>query len=243
MQRYFITEEEYLKNIIISDDVFHIYKVMRNKPGDLIEVCYNNISYLAKISDLSSEMVSFNIVEEITKKNEYKPKITLIQGLAKGDKNDDIIKHGTELGVDCIILLQMDRSIVKIEENKLENKLNRFKKIAKEAAEQAHRNSIPEILIVTNRKKLDLDGYDIKLLLDEEEAKKLDGLLLSSVDFSNSKNIVFIVGPEGGISENERQFFVSNEFLPISIGNNILRTETASLAFLAMLNYVFMKGN
>lgn len=243
MQRYFITEEEFIKNIITSDDVFHIYKVMRNKPNDLIEVCFNNNSYIAKIKEVSSEMVSFEILEEIIQKNENKPKITLIQGLAKGDKNDDIIKHGTELGVDCIILLQMDRSIVKIEENKLENKLNRFKKIAKEAAEQAHRNSIPEILIITNRNKLDLNGYDFKLLLDEEEAKKPDGMLLCSIDFSNSKNVAFVVGPEGGISENERQFFVSKEFLPISIGNNILRTETASLAFLAMLNYIFMKGN
>ena len=243
MQRYFISEEDFSKNIISSDDVFHIYKVMRNKPGDLIEVCCNNSSYLVKISDLSSELVSFDIVKEISKKHENKPKITLIQGLAKGDKNDDIIKHATELGVDTIILFQMERSIVKIEASKLENKLNRFKKIAKEAAEQSHRNTIPEVLIITDKKHLTLDGYDIKLLLDEEEAKKIDGKLLIDVNLNESKNVVFIVGPEGGISEKERSFFVSNEFLPISIGNNILRTETASLAFLSMLNYVFMKGN
>lgn len=243
MQRYFVTEEDFLKNIISNDDVFHITKVMRNKPGDLIEVCYNNRSYIVKISDISAEIVSYDIVEEIVKKTENRPNITLIQGLAKGDKNDDIIKHATELGVDAIILFQMDRSIVKIEANKLENKLNRFRKIAKEAAEQSHRNTIPEVLIITNKKQLDFSSYDVKLLLDEEEAKKLDGRLLADINLKNTTKVVFVVGPEGGISENERQHFVSNEFLPTSIGNNILRTETASLAFLAMLNYVFMKGN
>ena len=136
----------------------------------------------------------------------------------------------------------MDRSIVKIDDNKLENKLARFRKIAKEAAEQSHRNSIPEIKIINHRKNLDLSIYDIKLLLDEEEAKKVLGTTLKDINFLNANDVVFIVGPEGGISEAERTFFVSNGFNPISIGNNILRTETASLAFLAMLNYIFMRG-
>ena len=243
MQRYFISQEDFSKNIISSDDVFHIYKVMRNKPGDKIEVCCNNTSYIVKLKEITNDLVTFDILEEISKKHENKPKTTLIQGLAKGDKNDDIIKHATELGVDTIILFQMERSIVKIEANKLENKLQRFQKIAKEAAEQSHRNTIPKVLIITDKKQIDLSNYDMKLLLDEEEAKKVDGTLLSSINLYDSKELVFMVGPEGGISEKERSYFVSVGFLPISIGNNILRTETASLAFLAMLNYVFMKGN
>ena len=243
MQRYFITEENFNENIITGDDVFHIYKVMRNKPNDLIEICFNNKAYTAKITEVSSECVHYEIIEELVSKIDERPKITLIQGLAKGDKNDDIIKHGTELGVDTIIFLHMDRSIVKIEENKIENKLNRYRKIAKEAAEQAHRNSIPEIMILNSLKKIDFSAYDIKLLLDEEEAKKTNGRTLKNIDYSNSKEVVFIVGPEGGISEKEREYCVLNGFYPVSIGNNILRTETASLAFLAMLNYIFMKGN
>ena len=243
MQRYFITEDNFNENIITGDDVFHIYKVMRNKPNDLIEICFDNKAYTAKIINVSNECVNYEIVEELPCKLNNRPKITLIQGLAKGDKNDDIIKHSTELGVDTIIFLHMDRSIVKIEENKLENKLSRYRKIAKEAAEQSHRNSIPEILILYNLKEIDFNAYDIKLLLDEEEAKKLDGRTLKSIDFSNSKEVVFIVGPEGGISEKEREYCVLNDFFSISIGDNILRTETASLAFLAMLNYEFMRGN
>ena len=242
MQRYFISEKEYMESIILSDDVFHIVKVMRNKVGDLIEICYDNKAYLAKITNLSNELVNFEIVEEISNKKQNKPNITLIQGLAKGDKNDDIIKHSTELGVDEIILLQMKRSIVKIEANKVESKLNRFKKIAKEASEQSHRNSIPEVKLLTNLNNIDFNNYDLKLLLDEEEAKKIDGRLLSNIDFNNVKNVIFVIGPEGGIDDKERLYFIEKGFIHVSIGNNILRTETASLAFLAMINYIYMKN-
>lgn len=242
MQRYFISEKEYMESIILSDDVFHIVKVMRNKVGDLIEICYDNKAYLAKITNLSNELVNFEILEEISDKKQNKPNITLIQGLAKGDKNDDITKHSTELGVDEIILLQMKRSIVKIEANKVESKLNRFKKIAKEASEQSHRNSIPEVKLLTNLNNIDFNNYDLKLLLDEEEAKKIDGRLLSNIDFNNIKNVIFVIGPEGGIDDKERLYFIEKGFIPVSIGNNILRTETASLAFLAMINYIYMKN-
>lgn len=242
MQRYFITEKEYMEGIILSDDVFHIVKVMRNKVGDLIEICYDNRAYLAKITNLSNELVNFLIIEELSNKKQNKPNITLIQGLAKGDKNDDITKHSTELGVDEIILLQMKRSIVKIEANKVDAKLNRYKKIAKEASEQSHRNSIPEIKLLTNLNNIDFNNYDLKLLLDEEEAKKIDGRLLSDIDFNNVKNVIFVIGPEGGIDDKERLYFIEKGFIPVSIGNNILRTETASLAFLAMINYIYMKN-
>ena len=242
MQRYFISEKEYMEGIILSDDVFHIVKVMRNKVGDLIEICYDNKAYLAKITNLTNELVNFDIVEQLSNKKQNKPNITLVQGLAKGDKNDDIIKHSTELGVDEIILLQMKRSIVKIEANKVDAKLNRYKKIAKEASEQSHRNSIPEVKLLTNLNNIDFNNYDLKLLLDEEEAKKIDGRLLSNIDFNNVKNVIFVIGPEGGIDDKERLYFIEKGFIPVSIGNNILRTETASLAFLAMINYIYMKN-
>lgn len=240
MQRYFISQKEFEENIIVGDDVFHIFKVMRNRIGDFIEVCNDNKAYLVKITNITNELVNFEIVEELTKKIDNKPKITLIQGLAKGDKNDDIIKHSTELGVNHIILLQMRRSVVKIEANKIDNKLLRYKKIAKEAAEQSHRNSIPNVSLVSNLNHINFNDYDLKLLLDEEEAKKIDGRTLSVVNFLNVKNILFVIGPEGGIDETERNFYLKNGFIPVSIGNNILRTETASLAFLAMINYIYM---
>ena len=84
--------------------------------------------------------------------------------------------------------------------------------------------------------------YDLKLLLDEEEAKKFDGRLLRNIDFNDVKNVIFVIGPEGGIDDKERLYFIEKGFIPVSIGNNILRTETARLAFLAMMNYIYMKN-
>jgi 16S rRNA (uracil1498-N3)-methyltransferase len=242
MQRYFITEDNFKENIIRGDDVFHIYKVMRNKVNDLIEICYDEKGYIAKLTEISSDLVRYEIVEEITKKTLNKPKITLIQGLAKGDKNDDIIKHSTELGVDNIILISMKRSIVKFSNDKIDNKIARFNKIAKEAAEQSHRFSVPNVCIINSFNELDESLFDTKLLLDEEEAKKIDGLLVNKIDMLNSKSISFVIGPEGGIDNSERDLLIKKGFIPVSLGDNILRTETASLAFLAMLNYKLMEG-
>ena len=66
--------------------------------------------------------------------------------------------------------------------------------------------------------------------------------LIKQVDFDNKKSILFVIGPEGGIDSNEREYLIQNGFICVSVGKNILRTETASLAFLAMINYEFMKG-
>jgi 16S rRNA (uracil1498-N3)-methyltransferase len=86
-------------------------------------------------------------------------------------------------------------------------------------------------------KKVDLSSYDIKLLLDEEEAKKLDGRTLKNIDFSAAKEVLFIVGPEGGISEKEVEDLKNSGFLPISLGPRILRTQVAPLYVMSALSY------
>lgn len=242
MQRYFLSKEDYEQNIIHGDDVFHILKVMRGKIGDKIEVCCDSEGYVAQITSVSSTEVCFNKIKKIENLEVKKAKLTLLQGLAKGDKNDEIIKHSAELGVDEIYLLSMKRSIVKFDSSKLDNKLARFNKISKEASEQAHRISVPEVKIINKFNEIDFNNYDLKLLLDEEEAKKIDGLLLRQVDFNNKESILFVIGPEGGIDSSERDYLINNGFICVSVGKNILRTETASLAFLAMINYEFMKA-
>ena len=136
----------------------------------------------------------------------------------------------------------MKRSIVKISNDKVENKIIRFNKIAKEAAEQSHRFSVPKVSLINNFNELDDNLFDVKLLLDEEEAKKIDGLLINKIDLINCKGIAFVIGPEGGIDNNERELLIEKGFVPVSLGDNILRTETASLAFLSMLNYKLMEG-
>ncbi len=234
MQRYFISDNEFESNIISSNDVFHISKVIRSKVNDKIIVCNNIDSYIVSITNITDKEVHFK-KEEKLQSNELNINVTLVQGIPKGDKLDDIIMHSTELGVSNILICNFTRSIAKIEEKKKEHKLTRFKKIAKEAAEQSHRNKIPNIEI-TDYKKIDFSKYDLLVLLDEDEAKKIKSLNLKDV-YNNQKNILFVVGPEGGIDNKERDFFVKNNFVLISLGKRILRTQTASLSFLSMLGY------
>lgn len=238
MQRYFIDEHNLEENIITSDDVFHLVRVMRAKIGDKIEVCCNKKAYLAEIIDIQTEKVGFSIIEELENINND-IEITLIQGLPKGDKTEEIIMHSTELGIDSIILVEMVRSIAKIDPKKLNNKLERYQKIAKEAAEQSHRNTIPEVEMLYDLKTIDYDYFDLKILLDEEEAKKVEPLYLNKLNLKQ-KSICFCVGPEGGIDPKERQYLIEKGFIPTALGKNILRTQTASLAFLAMIKYALL---
>lgn len=239
MQRYFISLDNFKENIIVGDDVFHIVKVMRNKLGDQLEVCAENKAYLVEINNIETDKVEFNILKELHESKVDGPKLTLIQGLPKGDKTEDIIMHSTELGIDNIVLVEMVRSIAKIDPKKLNNKLERYQKIAKEAAEQAHRNQIPTIDIQNGLKNINYDHYDLKILLDEEEAKKELPRYLNQLNLKVS-NICFVIGPEGGIDPKERLFLLEQGFIPTALGKNILRTQTASLAFLAMLKYALL---
>lgn len=238
MQRYFISDNNFKENIIVGDDVFHLSRVMRAKIGDRIEVCANNTPYLVEITYIDSDKVGFKVIEALPFDDNIN-KVTLIQGLPKGDKTEEIIMHSTELGIDNIILVEMIRSIAKIDAKKLSNKLDRYQKIAKEAAEQSHRNTVSHIEIKNALKQINFESYDLKLLLDEEEAKKALPRYLNDINLKQT-NICFVVGPEGGIDPKEREFLLEKGFITVALGKNILRTQTASLAFLAMLKYALL---
>lgn len=242
MQRYFISEQEFKQNIILSDDVFHISRVMRSKTLDKIIVCFDAKAYLVEIKSITDSAVEFQIINEIETSSELQTKITLVQGMPKGDKLEDIIMHSTELGLSSLIVCQMKRSIVKFDEKKINAKLIRYQKIAKEAAEQAHRNVVPHITI-ERLKDIDLTDYDLCLLLDEDEARKDSPNTIKSTLINKYNNILFVVGPEGGIDSQERDYLISHGFVPISLGKRILRTQTASLAFLSVLAYYIEEVN
>lgn len=239
MQRYFLSEKAFSDKVISGDDYHHIVHVMRMKPDDKIEVIFAEKAFLAAIIAIDDNGVQFKIVEELITAHDT-VRTVLIQGLAKGDKNEEIIKHSTELGVSQIILTKMTYSIAKLD-GKVDTKLARYNKISKEAAEQAHRATIPFVSYANNFAEIDFTAFDVVLLLDEEEAKKAHGFSLKTINLNNYQSIAFIIGPEGGISPKERQLLLDKGAIAVSLGRNILRTETASLAFLAMLKYALME--
>ena len=127
MQKYFISNDDFINKKITGDDVFHIKNVMRGRICDEILVSNQQATVLAKITRLDKE-VCFEIIKEEIGNHELPVFVSIFQGYPKGDKIEDIIKHGTELGAYEFIPTIMKRSVFKLDEKKKESKLARFNK-------------------------------------------------------------------------------------------------------------------
>ena len=239
MQKYFVNDSDFNSNKITSDDVFHISNVMRYKIGDNILIGNNRKSYLAKITEITKSFVSYEIVEEKIGNTELPVFVSIYQGYPKGDKLDDIIKHSTELGVYEIIPTIMKRSVFKLDEKKKDSKIIRFNKIAKEAAEQSERLIVPNIPDIKYLKKIDFSIYDYKILCYEEDARNNELLQFKTIikKLKQNDKLAIIVGPEGGIDNEELDYLKSIGFVSASLGPRILRTETAAFYALSAISY------
>ena len=154
MQRYFAKRDNNL--VALSDgDVHHLLHVMRAKVNDEIEAVIDGKLYSAIIKSISPLKIDINY--EIPLDSELPYEVTLFFALAKGDKIDTVIQKATELGVARIVLIKTERCVVKYEGKDTNKKLERFRKIAKEASEQSHRLRIPEIVGPINLN--DVDKY------------------------------------------------------------------------------------
>lgn len=233
MQRYFAKEKNNSLLTLQDSDIRHIKLVMRMQDNDEIEVVFDNILYLCCISNVK-ENIKIKIKSEIKKTDDNNFCINLIIPVLKEQKFDLILQKATELGVNNIIPIETERTIVKIKEK---DKLDRWYKILKEASEQSKRIDIPNI------------SSPIKL----KELKHMNGLSLvcSTISKNNIKNVFknikncdtinIVVGPEGGLSLEEEKYLNTLDFISVSLGSRILRVETAPIVVLSILNYINME--
>ena len=227
---------------IIGPDVNHIKNVLRYQVNDTLEVCdQSQTRYYTKIDAMSAEEIVLKILETAQNSTEAKVKIDLYQGLPKSDKMDFIVQKGTELGVSTFIPVLTDRVIVKIDEKNGAKKVERWSKIAEEAAKQSGRQLIPT---VENIMKLEnfvenLSKYDIVIVPYECEKESTLKNVLENTG-NNVESIAVVIGPEGGFSEKDIAIL---EKIPsvkkVSLGKRILRTETAGIAAVAMILYQY----
>jgi len=233
MQRYFIKEKQGNNFILHDTDLHHIKNVMRNKINDQIEIVYNEKIYLCSIQNL--EPLSLEIIKESEEDRELNIDLTIAISLVTEQKFDLILQKLTELGVSTIIPVKTERSIVKLDEKKLEKKLKRWELICKEASEQSKRTKIPKIENVMTLKQLTNVKSDVKLICSlAEETKPIDEYLKKDI-----KNILFVIGPEGGFSVNEEKYLLENNFLPATLGKRVLRVETAAIYVASIINYIY----
>lgn len=249
MQRYFITKDiidEKLNIAKISDkeNVHHIKNVMRMNVGDKIILCTNdNFDYLCVIDNISNS-IDLKILEKKENNNELNANITIAQGLVRREKKEEVLRRLVELGCYEYIPVEMERSIVKI--NKLNENSQRVNTIIKECSEQSERGKLmlassactfKEFIKLSN-------NYDVKLVCFEDSGRSNDTSLVDYENNLENKNVLVLVGPEGGISPNELKELDKNGFVRIGLGKRILRTETAPLFIMSILSYfVEMCGN
>ena len=146
-----------------------------------------------------------------------------------------ILQKLTELGVTSIIPIKTERSIVKIDQNKQEKKKIRWETICKEASEQSHRTTIPIIYTPMTLKELLENKKELNLICSlNDKTKPLQEYLTSEV-----KEILFVIGPEGGFTTKEEEFLIANNFKPTTLGKRVLRVETAAIYVASIINYIY----
>jgi len=232
MQRYFVRIVDNFA-ILSEDDVFHLTRVMRAKRGTEIEAVCDGSVYLARVEKLKPLQIP--IIRKIRENNELSNNVILIAALVKGEKMDMVLQKATELGVSEIILLQTERTIVKIKKDDKQVKFERFRKILKEAAEQSKRTKIPSLYRLITLEDLDTIEAKVRMIAYEQ----LEGSCASFnkvLDTIKPKDtIAVLIGPEGGFSESEVEIAMHFGYKPISLGRRILRAETASFYALSVI--------
>jgi 16S rRNA (uracil1498-N3)-methyltransferase len=232
MPRVFVAPEHFPD--ILGSDVHYLRDVLRLKPNDELELLDGSgLVHAATITAITPEKVTCQVTGSRPAESEPTTKITLAQALPKAAKMDFIVEKCTELGVNRIIPMSTTRTIVQ------GVKLERWRKLAKEAAEQSGRAIIPEITGSTKFDEvLKLKGqFDLALIPWEQEKENTLKQSLRSLLLPQFPQILVAIGPEGGFTAEEVEAAQGSGFISVSLGKRILRTETAGLATLANIIY------
>ncbi|QAY66318.1 16S rRNA (uracil(1498)-N(3))-methyltransferase [Paenibacillus protaetiae] len=253
MQRYFVAPEQFdgtSKVRLTGEDAFHAVRVMRMKPGDPFIVSDGSrVTAIASITEADSSEVKADIVELLASDSEPAWAVTIAQSLPKGDKMELVIQKGTEIGAYAFAPFQSERMIVQYDHKKEAKRLERWSKIAKEAAEQSHRNRVPAVEAVKTWRELmaAVPDFDLALFCYEREGDAAAGTgIADAVRKWRSEqapaqdaqpHIILMVGPEGGFTEAEANEAEAAGAVIVGLGKRILRTETAGIVGLTCLLY------
>ncbi|MBE7064258.1 MAG: 16S rRNA (uracil(1498)-N(3))-methyltransferase [Ruminococcaceae bacterium] len=259
MARFFVSSDhiEYddagcAKNVLIKGtDVRHIKDVLRMSVGDTVTLCDScGNEYVCSISDICNDFITTSVISAARCGSEPRIAIVLCQGIAKGEKMDFIIQKNVELGLNEIIPVLTEHTVVKFANAKdAEKKQIRWQRISEEAAKQCGRGVVPIVGMpdsyknVIDRITSDDDTSTTLYIMpyENETDRTLKTVLYENKDFLNEggsiKRICVFIGPEGGFSKKETEYAVSKGFTTVTLGKRILRTETAGMATVAAIRY------
>ena len=239
MPRFFTQTISAEGGIISGDDAKHSSRVLRMKVGELLTACdTKGYDYDCLIESLSDREVSLRVLEVRPSQSEPDVRVSLYQPMPKGDKLELIIQKAVELGVDSITPVITRRCVSKPDSKSMAKKLERYNRIALEAAKQSGRGKVPQVCPM----------LDLPQALDEMAQTSCPILFYENatapakqVIDGAGKEIAVLIGSEGGFDESEVELAIQKGCQVLSLGKRILRCETAPLAALSII--MFETGN
>ncbi len=248
MQRYFV-EQAYTEMVaegfsLEGEDYHHAINVMRMKEGDQCYLVFQDeVAIKAEVTQILTEKVLLREVAREEQTKELPIHVIIACGYPKGDKLELVVQKGTELGAHDFIGFPSQTSVVKWDGKKLGKRQDRLSKIAKEAAEQSHRQVQPTVTMFEQSAPFfeSFSGYD-QILVAYEEAAKIGEkaqLVRTIQEMKRGQKLLVLIGPEGGFSAKEVSYFESSGARVCGLGPRILRAETAPLYLLSAISYQF----
>ena len=245
MHRFFISKDDLNQDIveIKGQDYKHISRSLRLQEGDKIIACTGDGNdLLVKLDEFTDDAVRGKVIKKSKSSTEPALNVTLAQAIPKNRNMELVAQKTTEIGIKEIIPLSTKRTIVKLKGKKKKKRINRWQRIAEEAAKQSQRGVIPAINDIFTVKQLKTiqDRFDLVLVLWVDDDAKALSRVLDEINKPDIENVLLIIGPEGGFTEKEIDI-IKNDLNghPVRLGPRIFRTETAGLVGLSTLLYEF----
>lgn len=239
MSRFYVKPEDVrgCEILVSQEEAHHIIDVMRMRAGDII-VAFDGTGkeYIGKILNTSNESLKIKIEKINSIKEKNKISITLAQSLSKGSKMDFIVEKATELGVDEIVPLSTERTIVRLAKEKQPVRVQYWQRIAVGASKQCGRVNVPKVrsLALFDEILKEIKDYDLAMMAClTEDTKPLNQI----ISVFKGKTILIMVGPEGDFTPKEIEAARSAGAKLVSLGRLVLRVDTAALYLLSVLNY------
>ncbi|MCM1285411.1 MAG: 16S rRNA (uracil(1498)-N(3))-methyltransferase [Acetobacter sp.] len=232
MQKLFIDFIPENKIILDEEQSRHIAKSLRMKVGDMLMLaCGDGFDYGCIIDKITASKVTLSVCYKQANNSEPSVKVSLYQGVPKGDKLEDVIQKCTELGIHDITPVITHRSVSRPDKKAAEKKQIRYQKIALEAAQQSGRGIVPEIRQMTSLKNaVENDNAQLKILFYEGGGESLRNLITKDI-----QSVSIYIGSEGGFEKSEVELIKANGGKVASLGARILRTQTAPTAALTSI--------
>lgn len=243
MPHFFIKSKDYNNKIVIDDkeNYNHIVKSLRAKTGEeLLLIDENEIEYKTVISEITPKTIVADIISKEKSKRDLSYNLYLAQSPLRSDAQITIIEKATELGIRGIYPIYTDNCALK--KSVAQAKKDKWQKIMYEASKQCERANIPICYELTDIEKLVNDKkFDRVIALCERHTRESLKSYLRDNPVKKQENILVIIGPEGGFSQREFELFVNKSLPMLSLGDLILKAETATIVALGNIIYEYGK--